>query len=165
MLWNEWKYSSKKTLNLSHLFFSPLLALLSSCGCSLLLCALRMGFGRTKCLGCVFQPRGTRDRDEITDDGTWGGFHAVSGLGRQRQSQSSHGQQLILRDLCSQMTSHMWKTRALPFMGLSISFWEVQSILAIRGIKPHENLTIKELKICLSFSRAFSSSVRGSSHF
>lgn len=26
MLWNEWKYSSKKTLNLSHLFFFPLSA-------------------------------------------------------------------------------------------------------------------------------------------
>lgn len=73
MLWNEWKYSSKKTLNLSHLFFSP--SPLSSRCSSLLACALGLGFREKQILGVRFATSvAPENRAAVTDDGVRGGF-------------------------------------------------------------------------------------------
>lgn len=112
MLWNEWKYSSKKTLNLSHL--SPpipsadLMLQLSSSMCSQAEVLLEINAGDTFC-----DLSGTRDRAAITDDGAWGIPCAIGGLG---MWQSSNGQQGRAahqlgswQETLSQMASHVWR--------------------------------------------------------
>lgn len=72
MLWNEWKYASKKTLNLSHL--SPPRSAELMLQLSVSVCSRAGVSGETNARGTFCNLSGTRDRAAITDDGARGGF-------------------------------------------------------------------------------------------
>lgn len=80
----------------------------------------------------------------ITDDGTWGGFCAISGLGRQGQSQCSSSSSMIpARDLLPNDTSRV-ENQSSAFRGPEHQLLGgtehprgAQSY-TIRGIKPQE---------------------------